>query len=157
MSWDDVFGDVAEQLPKFNDYLLKGFRREQVSQFKDFIDQVFKEAALLFNGALEYKGYTVLSPEKKIVYNVENALIKGKVNIQRSELELVQYNFVYENQLIPVYLYLPYLYEGALVVNDTRYYMQLAIIEKVIIRVPDGVIIKVMRSPLQFWRSEQFT
>lgn len=157
MSWDDVFGDVVAQLPKFNDYLLKGYRQEQVSQFKDFIDQVFKEASLLFNGALEYKGYQVLSPEKRIAYNVENALIKGKVNIQRSELELVQYNFVYENQLIPVYLYLPYLYEGALVVNDTRYYMQLAIIEKVIIRVPDGVIIKVMRSPLQFWRSEQFS
>lgn len=157
MSWDAVIGEVKTRLPRFNDYLLKGFRQEQVGRFKDFIDQVFKEASLLFNGALEYKGYTVLSPEKRIDYSVSNPLIKGRVNIQQSELELVQYNFVFEGQTIPVYLYLPYLYEGALVVNDTRYYMQLAIIEKVIYRVPDGVIIKVMRSPIQFWRSEQFT
>lgn len=157
MSWDAVIGEVKERLPKFNDYLLKGFREDQVRRFKDFIDQVFKEATLLFNGALVYKGYTVLSPEKRIDYSVSNPLIKGRVNIQQSELELVQYNFMYEDQIIPVYLYLPYLYEGALVVNDTRYYMQLAIIEKVIFRVADGVIIKVMRSPIQFWRYEQFT
>lgn len=156
MSWDRAIRRVKEEMPKFNDYLLKGYINEQVSKFKDFIDQVFREAILLFNGALQYHGYKVLPPERKIAYSVENGLIKGRTNIQQSELELVEYNFEYEGERIPVYLYLPYMYDNALLINDVKHYIQLAIIERVIFRMADGVIIKVMRSPLQFWRTKQF-
>ena len=157
MSWNYAIRAVKEQLPKFNDYLLKGYCQEQIGKFKDFIDQVFREAVLLFNGALTYHGYNVLPPERRIAYSVENGLIKGRINIQQSELELVEFMFEYDGVRIPVYLYLPYLHNGALVINDVKYYIQLAIIERVIFRMTDGVIIKVMRSPLQFWRTEHFT
>ena len=29
MSWDEAIGSVKEKLPRFNDYLLKGYREEQ--------------------------------------------------------------------------------------------------------------------------------
>lgn len=158
MSWDTAIGELKEKhLYRFNDYLIKGYRQDQVNRFNEFIHVVFQEAIQLFNGDLKYHGYRVLSPERRIAYNVENGLIRGRVNIQQSELELLEFMFEYENQMIPVYLYLPYLYNGALLINDTRYYIQLAIIERMIFRVTDGVIIKVMRSPLQFWRTEQFS
>ena len=156
MTWDTAFGALKEMLPRPNDYLLKGYRAEQVNRFIEFMHVVYQEAVPLFEGALKYLGYRVLSPEKRVAYNVENVLIKGRVNIQQSELELVEFMFEFEGQLFPVHIYLPYLYNGALVINDTRYYIQLAIIERMIFRVTDGVIIKVMRSPLQFWRTEQF-
>lgn len=156
MSWNEAIGEVSNRLPKFNDYVLKDYRKEQVARFPEFINVVFQEAVKLFNGDLKYLGYRTLSPERRIAYSVENGLIKGRVNIQQSELELLEFQFEYDEQLIQVYLYLPYLYQGALVINDTRYYMHLAIIERMIYRVTDGVIIKVMRSPLQFWRTEQY-
>ena len=157
MSWNDCIGEVKDLLPRFNDYLLSGYKKDQVDRFPEFIDVVFKEAVKLFDGTLKYHGYSILSPERRIIYSVENGLIKGQVNIQQSELQLLEFKFEFEEQIIPVYLYLPYLYNGALVINDTKYYILLAIIEKMIFRVTDGVIIKVMRSPLQFWRTEQFT
>ena len=155
MTWDVSVAAVKEELPQFNKYLLIGYRQDQVKRFASFIDGVFNHAIELFHGKLEYRGYCVLSPIKRIQYCAGNNLIHGKMNIQKSELELLEFMFVYENQSIPVYLYVPYLHNGALQINDTKYYIQLAIIERMIYRVTDGVIIKVLRSPLQFWRSEQ--
>lgn len=155
MSWNDVVGGVKEQLPHFNDYLLKGFRKEQVARFPEFMDTAFNEAIQLFNGELKYLGYHILSPEKRLEYTTNNNLVKSRINVQRSELQLVEFTFQYQGVIYPVQLYIPYLYRDALVINDTRYYMELAINERMIYRVPDGVIIKVMRSPLQFWRTEQ--
>lgn len=157
MSWDDAIGELKNRLPRFNDYAINGHRKEQVKRFPDFVDTVFKEAVPLFNGALKYHGFRVLSPERRIAYNVDNVLTKGRVNIQQSELELLEFMFEFENQMIPVFIYLPYLHNGAIIINDTRSYIQHAIIERMIFRVTDGIIIKVMRSPLQFWRTEQFS
>lgn len=157
MSWDNMFGAVKKQLPKFNDYLLRDFRKKEIGRCIEFMHAVYQEAVKLFGGSLQYVGYRILSPERRINYSVENVLIKGRVNIQSSELQLVEYIFKFNDKLFPVYIYLPYLHNGAIVINDTRYYMQLPIIERTIYRVTDGVIIKVMRSPLQFWRTEQFS
>lgn len=156
MSWDSAIGELKTKLPKFNDYLLRGYRKDQIARFPDFMDVVFKEAVQLFDGKLIYEGYHTLNPKEIIDYISGNKLISGRINIQRSELQLIEYLFRYDDRQIRVHLYLPYLYQGALVINDTRYYMLLPIIERTIYRVTDGVIIKVMRSPLQFWRSEQF-
>ena len=155
MSWDKAIGELKSLLPPFNDYAISGYRKEQVARFPEFVDTVFREAVPLFGGTLLYHGYRVLSPERRVTYNVDNVLTKGRVNIQQSELELLEFMFEFENQMIPVFIYLPYLYNGAIVINDTRFYIQHAIIERTIFRVTDGVIIKVMRSPLQFWRTEQ--
>lgn len=157
MSWDNMFESVKDELPKFNDNLLKGFRTQQVNRCAEFMDTVYKEAVKLFNGTLEYKGYRILSPEERVAYNLNNAMIKGRVEIQQSELQLVQYLFQFEGQTIPVHICLPYLYNGAIVIRDTKYYLLLPIIERMIYRITDGVIIKVMRSPLQFWRNAQYS
>ena len=98
MSWDQVIGNVSEQLPHFNDYLLKEFRNEQVNSFPEYVSGVFKEAIQLFKGELEYLGYKTLSPEKELEFIANNKLMHGRYNIQRSELELVQYNFKFHNQ-----------------------------------------------------------
>lgn len=154
MSWNSLLGDLQEEIPHFNDYLLKGYRQDQVGRFPEFMSTVFKEAIKLFKGSITYHGYQVLPPAQCVDFMVSCPLIRGRYNIQKSELSLVKFLFEYDHQSIEVPLYLPYLHENALVINDTRYYIQLAIIEKMIFRVHDGVIIKVMRSPLQFWRSE---
>ena len=147
MSWDSSMGLVKEKLPKFNDYLLRGYRQDQVNSFPDTMAVVFTEAAKLFNGKLVYKNYKLLAPEDVVSRVIENGLNKGNVNIQRSELQLYEYDFEFEGHIIPVHLYLPYMYQDALIVGDTRYYLQLPIIERTIYRITEGVIIKVMRLP----------
>lgn len=154
---EDCVEAVSRELPDFNDYLLKDYRREQVEKFPEFLHGVFQEAVKLFHGALIYRGYRVLPPEKHVAYSTGNGMTRGRINIQQSHLSLLEFMFEYDGQLIPVHLYMPYLHNGFIVINDTKYYLQLAIIERMIYRVTDGVIIKVMRSPLQFWRTEQYT
>lgn len=156
MSWQDVLGAVDKELPPFNDYMLKQCRKDQVSQCAEYAHTAFHEAIKLFNGLIKYHGYKVLSPDKQIEYMLENPLIRGRFNVQISELQLLEFTFEYEGQLLHAHLFLPYLHNGSVIVNDTAYYIQLAIIERIIYRTLDCVVIKVMRSPLHFWRTEQF-
>lgn len=163
MSFDAVIGAVKQQLPHFNDYTLRGYREEQISRIPDFVDTVFREAVQLFDEGLTYTGYERLPPEACIDYTVGLWGNNSKVNIQQSELELIRYQFVCVDPVtkipenINVYLYLPYFFNDALVIKDIKYYMNHAILDKTIYRINDGVIIKVMRSPLQFWRNTQTT
>lgn len=155
--WNEIQGAIRHQLPEFNNYLLKDYRKEQVDQSVSYIDTVFREAIKLFNGAITYKGYTILSPEKRIDAMMEHSITKGKYNIQKSELILIEFTFEFEQQLYTTHIYVPYLHNGCIVINDTKYYVQLAIIERIIYRTQDCIVIKVMRSPMHFWRTEQYS
>lgn len=146
---------VKQQLPPFNDYLLKTFRKDQINRSVEYVDTVFREAIKLFNGEIIYHGCDILSPEHRLDELNDPAFKRG-FNIQISELQLVRFTFLYEGNRIVTHMYLPYIKDGAITIDDTKYYLQLAIIEKVIYRIADGIIVKVMRSPLHFWRSEQF-
>lgn len=156
MSWDSAVGELKNSLPPFNDYLLKEYREEQINKFPEYIDDVFKEVTRLFGGQLEYKGYTVLPPEAKLEYNLSYAIVKGRVSILESELELISYMFEYNGVKIPLYLHVPYMYDGAIVIDGTKYFIPCIVAERSMSRIDDGVIIKVMRTPIPFYRKTQF-
>lgn len=157
--FDEIIGSVGDDLPKFNDFLLLEFRKREVNKSRQFIDKVFREAVATkpYDNVIRYKGYRVLAPEERIAFTIDNPLTRGRYNIQRSEWELLQYIFEFESKEYYVYLYLPYMVDNAIIINDTHHYIQLAIIERVIHRVREGVTIKVLRSPLHFWRNEMIT
>lgn len=152
MSWDSVVEGVNESLPHFNDYLLKGYMRDQVAGFPEFISTVFEEAILLFKGKLKYLGYHTLSPIDELRCVKESRFSPGEYNIQRNETMLVQYDFEFENKVVSAKLNLPYLHENCLIINDTKMYIQSAITECTIYRAEDGAVVKVMRSPINFSR-----
>src|SRR5574344_378114 len=103
MSWNDTVGEIKAQLPKFNNRLLHDYREEQVSQFSDFIEEIFKEAVSLPNIELTYEGKTQCSPEQRIMYGMNCAVVPGKMNICNSEVTLWRYNFKYNNEILPLY------------------------------------------------------
>lgn len=154
--WDDIIGTVAHEIPQFNDFMLKEFRKREVGKSKQFMDIVYKEACAVkpYDNCIKYLGYRVLSPEERIEFKVNNPLIKGQYDIQDTELELVEFLFEFDHQKYSVHLYLPYMHNDCITISNTQYHIQLAIIEKTIYRVRDGVIIKVLRAPLHFWRNE---
>lgn len=156
MSWDSAVGELKTKLPYFNNYLLRRFRQEQVESFPDFVDGIFKEVVLLFNGDLEYKGYVVCSPEQRVDYTLTNSINKGRINVLQNEMQLYRYMFEYHGEPMFMNLYIPYIYNGALIINDTEYRLPNLIDEQVMSRVADGVIIKAMRIPLKFSRTLKF-
>lgn len=157
--FDSIIGEVAELVPQPNDYLLLEFRKQEVDKSRQFLDDVFREAVATkpYDTIITHRGYKTMSPEERVDFIVSNPLTKGQYNVQRSEWGLFKYIFEFEKKEYSVYLYLPYMVDNAIIINDTHHYIQLAIIENVIHRVRDGVTIKVLRSPLHFWRNEMLT
>lgn len=160
--WDKIIGDVKEQLPPFNRKLLIDYRRDQISQLAEYMDVVYREAVkLVESGNLVYRGFYRMTPEERVRYLIDSTSKVGssrfKLEILDSEMELVKYVFEYKGQEYGVFLHLPYLVNDQILISGTSYHFQLPIIERIIYRIPDGLIVKVMRSPLQFWRSEQYS
>ena len=151
---DDIILAVHEALPKYNEFLLKTFREREMGRIVDFVGDVCAEAARLFRGNLDYLGYRYVMPEERAVYEMSPPIFRSGVDIRVSELTLVEYQFSFKGQLFPVKLYLPYLKNGFVVLRDVRYGVQFVITEKLFSRAQNGLSIKFLRSPVQFWRQQ---
>lgn len=152
--WDTVALEVKKQYPPFNDFLLKEFRTREVNNSVKHMDMVISEAIKLFGGQITYRGCRILDPMEQIE-NLWQSFIHYGCNIQNSELNLVEFEFEYQNRIITSVMYLPYMVDGAIVIDDINYYIQVALVERVFSRIKDGLIIKVMRQPMFFHRVEQ--
>lgn len=159
MSWNDVVMGVRERLPQFNDYLLIDYRKEQVNSSPEFMDKVFKESVrtIQTRAPLNYLGYRILRPDEQVAYVLGSPTSKDKINIQRSELQLCEFRFEFEGIEKKVYLFLPYLWNNMIIINDTEYCVLNNIIDKLIVRITEGVIVKVMKQPINFWRNKHYT
>jgi hypothetical protein len=153
--WDNIFSEVKKNLPEFNRFLLKDYRKTEINRCADYISIVYKEAVKLFdnpNEKLEYIGYRTLSPQERVEYQLNSKWQNSQIDIRISELELYEYKFLFQQKEYMIYLYLPYSSNDAIVISGISYYMLLAIVERVIYHIENGINIKVMRSPLHFWR-----
>lgn len=159
MGWDKVVAEVKHQLPQFNDDLLINFRKTQVNSAPEFMDKVFSESVRTIQNRapLNYIGYRILKPDEQAAFVLGSTTSKDRVNIQRSELQLCEYVFEFEGERIPVYLFLPYLFNNKIVINDTEYCVLNNIIDRLIVRITEGVIVKVMKQPINFWRNKRYS
>lgn len=160
--WDEIIGSVADELPKFNDYLLKGYRHEQIESSINYMADVYRQAVKVLAGTfpnISYVDCRVLSPDEQVKLLANGQLSRDTVNVQRSEAVLVTFYFRYENEEFNVPIFIPYLHNEVLVTNDTEYTMENAIVQSSIVKTNEGqgIIIKVMQSPLRFWRNVKYT
>ena len=155
--WDKIIGDVTNNLPPFNDFLLKKYRDEKMGEIVENVDAVFKESMHLFkrgNSEVSYLGYEELSPKERAEYHVNNK-IRRCVEIKKNSARLIRCNFEFSGEKVaPVVTEVPYLEDGCVWSNGTRYFPQLPIVEKGGCSVIGNEIkLKVMRAVLSFRRS----
>lgn len=153
--WGLILKKCDEHLPPFNDFLLHGYKEKQISNCANFIGTAFEEAMKLFGpelGKIEYLGYRVLSPEERMKFVLDNNKFTPAIDVNVSELMLVQYEFLFDNMKYYSQLYLPYLKNECITISGIRYFLQLAITDKIFYHISNGVGIKVMRAPLSFYR-----
>ncbi len=143
---------VAALSPRYNAYLLRGFFAEQIATSADFIGVNFSEAIQLFKGAIAYHGHRECMPEERAILELESKGVQG-CPIAVSELALVMYMFEYSGYKIEVPLYIPYLKNGCLVIEDTKCIMPLSIKEQVFSRTTTGLTLKVMQQPIPFYKN----
>lgn len=144
---------VSARMPKYNEYLLKTFMAEQIEGAADFIAIVFKEAVKLFSGTITFLGMKVLAPEERASLELD---YKKGCPITTSELLLVEYQFAYNGQVFQVPLYIPYLKDDVIKIEDTTYVLQRSIKEKVFSKTTSGITMKVIRQPIPFYRTNKY-
>ena len=151
---DDIIAAVDEALPRFNTHLLTDYPNDQVNGIADVLSMAFEEAMKFLRNLVTYEGYTILSPEERLQFELAHQ--RANATITNSELYLVAFNFVYNGKRFTVHLYLPYLIDGQIILRNTRYGIQYGITEKIFSRSDDGITVRVIRQPLYFWRGMHF-
>lgn len=155
---DKIILDIADNMPKFNEYALKTFVRKQINSAPDFIDMVYREAVKLVNGVVVYHGYDILTPTERIEYelNVPQAK-KPMLQVAISELQLVRFKFTYDGVYYYTHFYTPYLLHDMLVVNGKHYGLIKTITDQVFSHTKNGGLqVRPIRHLLEFNRSRQF-
>ena len=152
----DILAAVTASIPRYNDYLLRTFMAEQIAGAAGFIDTMFGEAVKLFDGHITYLGHRVMTPERRAEYELRprssyRAKQQGGCRVTTSDLLLVEYVFAYNDVEYPVPLYIPYLRNDVVVIEDTTYVLQRSIKERAFSRINNGITMKVIRQPIPFY------
>lgn len=180
MSLREVIDSIDSQLPQFNDELLLEYNKKQINKCIDYVDSVFRHAVEYINDALldaretmgmhaisgayvdlvtvEYGGYRILTPVEQVKYEINKGLSKDRVSVDRDEKVLVEYSFRINGELYTTPVYLPYWVNNGLIMNGKVYAVKHVLCDKIVrTAASEGVILRVMRSPLHFWRNEEIT
>lgn len=154
---DDIILAVANALPRFNDWLLRGYTRKQINGAPQFIASAFREATRYIHNEVKFIDARILSPEERVQYELgtkgKSSVIRTGAPIAVSEMALWDFQFEHQGRAHHVYLYIPYLKDDVLVINDTRVGVQRMITEQIFSRTNDGVRVRVMRAPLSILRN----
>ncbi len=151
----DVVKRVADRLPPFDDHTLRQFVKREIESSIDFVSVAFAEAVNLLRPYVTYEGYEILSPEQRAEYEMTRPNGAGSC-IAPSEWVLVRYKIKHNGIPQDTNIYMPYIHNNAIVIRGTRNVVQLGITQKIFSKTNVGVIVRVMRSPLQFERKRTF-
>lgn len=155
--WSKILTDSSKLLPDFNTYLLDEFRSGKMKEIVNYLCVLFSESIKLFDGKLRFVGCNELTPDEYVEYIKNNSILRKKVEIQRSTFSLYKFNFEFEKQIFSIYIHVPYLDHGAVILSDTKYYPLFSEVDKGgLHRTNTDIIITVMRAKLPFRRDEQF-
>lgn len=148
-----ILKQLESKMPRYNEFLLRGFMAEQLAGAADFVDVMFREAVKLFGGRINYRGYKTMEPERRAEYEL-NA--RSGCRITQSDLILIEYVFEYAGREYPIPLYIPYLRNDVVLIEDTTYVLQRSIKEQAFSRISHGITMKVIRQPIPFYHNKTY-
>ena len=147
---------VDEKTPMANEAILRGYAKDMVSKSHEFMDAVWRSAAVSLPKGLEYVGCEVCTPQEAY-----NELTRGKASsrtfdIAPSSLILYKFLFKYKGQMIePRYQLLPFTDHeepSIMYLAGTAYYVGMVLADNVISPTDKSVFVKLLRDRLTFER-----
>ena len=147
---------ITKELPKFNDKVLTGIRKKETAELIEFISARYRECAAAISPNLFLLGYEILPPVERLKAELAAKPKRNVINIRGDEAILVEFKFRFDDTTFTNQLYVPYIYEDStFVIGGTRCECQLSVTEKIFsVRTrTNGVTIKVIRSPISFWKN----
>jgi hypothetical protein len=155
---EKILSAVKEQLPKFNDKALIELRKKELDNAIDFIRERIEEALIIIREDVHLELLEIVPPYERVSYELKANRITNSVNIDSNEMVLVKFVFRFGDEKFDKYLYVPYRFEDTFtIINGTKYNFQLCLIEKIFSRINNGFTIKLLRSPISFWKNKLFS
>lgn len=150
---------VSRELPEFNDGLIKGIRKGEVDNLIDFIIDRYEECIEVIGEDVELLKHEIVPPIERLKFELESNRKMNLINIKDDEAILVRFTFRHGTNTFSKLLYVPYLFENSsIVINSVRYECLLSMSEKIFsVRKDNGITIKVIRSPISFWKNTMFS
>ena len=153
--WKYVMSEVGESLPPFNEYLISKFREENINKIPDYLDMVFNECILLLGNKLEYLGHSELTPNETLDYINSSIYTRSIISVNRSTFKILRFSFKFLDEVYSLHVSIPFMENGAIIYEDTKYYPIFPIIERGLYRSKNELRIKVLRAWLKFFRTER--
>lgn len=149
---------AAADLPKFNDHMLRHFRRDKMDDIVLYLDAHFRNTIKLFDNLI-YEGYRVLSPMEAVKWKINKSNNRGKIPINKTTNRLVNYRFTMEGVPYDMYIAVPYLCEpeGCVYLNDTPNFPIFLIMERAIMAFRDSITVKAAIAVFKFYRNKEYT
>ena len=157
---DDIILAIHNNLPQYNEDMLKRYTEREVNNSPDVVELIFKQALLQFDGQIQFIEKRILSPEERVAFELQTDSkskqpARAGVIVVVSEWVLVRYMFRFDHKDYVVHLYLPYIKDDAITIRVTRYNVLRTITERVFSPTMDGVSIKLIRQPIRFHQEKQ--
>ena len=154
-TWKLIMGEYTKKLPQYNDYLISKFRKDNIKQIPEYLNMIFHECVVLLNNKISYLGYVELTPNEMLTYLNNSIYTKTITSINQSSFKTLKFSFQFQEEVYDIYINVPFMVDGAIVYEDTKYYPIFPIIEKGLYRSRNELRIKVLRAWLKFFRSER--
>ena len=153
--WKFVMSQAGEALPALNDYLISDFREDNINKIPEYLDMVFNECILLLGDQLEYLGHTELTPSETLEYTNSSIYTKSIISVNKSTFKILRFSFKFMDEIYSLHVSIPFMENGAIIYEDTKYYPIFPIIERGLYRSRNELRIKVLRAWLKFFRTER--
>ena len=139
MMWNEIIGSIQREMPRWNDYLLRDFRKERIDAIPEMIGQRLEEMAsrtsrpeFALDSPLDYLGYHTLTPIERIMLIRKEKTIKYKkqFDIRKTNSQVISYDFEFEGRDYHKIMEVPYMDNWATTMSGVDYYPILAIVER---------------------------
>lgn len=131
--------------PRFNDKLVRGIAKETFEGIPEYLNEMIQIALnkLNKNMDLQYKGYRLVTPEEELMEDIYSRVSGKSADIAHNNVYLCCFEFTYNGQPMPKYIYLPYAQDGNIfVVSGTSYVVMPVLTDLVISISPNKMFVR---------------
>lgn len=142
---------LKQNTPKINDRFIRGIGKEVFEQIPAFINSMIEISLERVNPNIDlrYLGYKIISPEEELMEDSYSRSSNKAVDIAQNNVRLVRFEFEYNGQPMPKYIYLPYCDPGNMfVVSGTSYIVMPVLTDLVMSVKSDRIFIRLHKDKI---------
>jgi len=138
---------VREDTPQMNPDIANGLAVKHIPFALQYIDSVFRSISKDFPPGLTYVNCRKCTPFEEFYDEPRKKNNKRVVDIARSDISLVRFNFRYEGKdLPPKYIYLPFVGEaGSIVLGGSRFFISPVLSDIILSYEDDNIFVRLLR------------